>query len=121
MVVDVMRFAVRPLSLSESLGDDSATELGDLVEDHSQLSPCDAAVLALLPLEVTTLLSALDEREQMIISLRYGLDRGEPRTLEEIGEHFHLTRERIRRIEAKAMSKLRHPANSNSARSLLDT
>ena len=119
-VVDVMRFAVGPRSLSEPLGDDSATELGDLVEDHSQPSPCDAAVLALLPLEVTTLLSALDAREQMIISLHYGLDRGEPRTLAEVGEHFHLTRERIRQIEARALSKLRHPANSNSARSLLD-
>jgi RNA polymerase sigma factor (sigma-70 family) len=119
-VVDVMRFGVGPLSLSEPLGDDSATELGDLVEDHSQPSPCDAAVLARLSLEVTTLLSTLDEREQMIISLRYGLDRGEPRTLAEVGEHFHLTRERIRQIEARALSKLRHPANSNSARSLLD-
>jgi RNA polymerase sigma factor (sigma-70 family) len=118
-VVDVMRFAVGPLSLSEPLGGDSATELGELVEDHSQPSPCDAAVLALLPLEVTTLLSVLDEREQMIISLRYGLDRGEPRTLEEIGERFHLAREHIRQIEAKAMSKLRD-ADSNSARSLLD-
>ena len=57
----------------------------------------------------------------MILSLRYGLDRGEPRTLEEVGEHLHLTRERIRQIEAKAMSKLRHPANPNFARSLLDT
>ena len=119
-VVDVMRFAVGPLSLSEPLGDDFATELGDLVEDHSQPSPCDAAVLEALSLEVTTLLGALDEREQMIISLRYGLDRGEPRTLAEVGEQFHLTRERIRQIEAKAMAKLRHPANSNSARSLLD-
>jgi RNA polymerase sigma factor (sigma-70 family) len=119
-VVDVMRFAVRPLSLSEPLGDDSEGEFGDLVEDHSQLSPCDAAVLALLPLEVTTLLSVLDEREQMIISLHYGLDHGEPRTLEEIGEHLHLTRERIRQIEVKAISKLRHPTNSNAARSLLD-
>jgi RNA polymerase sigma factor (sigma-70 family) len=118
-VVEVMRFAVGLLSLSEPLGDDSEGELGDLVEDHSQPSPCDAAVLA-LSLEVTTLLSALDAREQMIISLRYGLDRGEPRTLKEIGEHFHLSRERIRQIEAEAMSKLRHPANSNSARSLLD-
>src|SRR5439155_5909940 len=102
------------------VGDDFATELGDLVEDHSQPSPGDAAVLARLPLEVTTLLNALNEREQMIISLRYGLDRGEPRTLAEVGEHFHLTRERIRQIEAKALSKLRHPVNSNSARSLLD-
>jgi RNA polymerase sigma factor (sigma-70 family) len=119
-VLDVMHFAVGALSLSEPLGSDSPTELGDLLEDHSQASPCDAAVLALLPLEITTLLSALDEREQMIISLRYGLDRGEPRTLQEIGEHLHVSRERIRQIEAKAMSKLRHPANSNSAHSLLD-
>jgi RNA polymerase sigma factor (sigma-70 family) len=119
-VVDVLRFAVGPLSLSEPLGDDSPTELGDLVEDHSQPSPFDAAVRARLPYEVASLLGVLDEREQMIISLHYGLDRGEPRTLEEVGEHFHLTRERIRQIEAKAMSKLRHPANSNSARSLLD-
>ena len=116
----MLLFAVGPLSLSEPLGEDSATELGDLVEDHSQLSPCDAAMLALLPAEVAILLSALSERERLVISLRYGLDRGEPRTLEEVGEHFDLTRERIRQIEAKAMSKLRHPTNPNSARSLLD-
>ena len=119
-VLDVLLFAVGPLSLSEPLGEDSATELGDLVEDHSQLSPCDAAVLALLPAEVTILLSTLNERERLVISLRYGLDRGEPRTLEEVGVQVHLTRERIRQIEAKALSKLRHPANPNSARSLLD-
>jgi RNA polymerase sigma factor (sigma-70 family) len=119
-VVDVMLFEVGPLSLSEPLGEDSTTDLGDLVEDHSQLSPCDAAMLALLPAEVSAALSALNERERLVISLRYGLDRGEPRTLKEVGELFHLTRERIRQIEAKAMSKLRHPANLNSARSLLD-
>ncbi len=119
-VVDVMLFAVGPLSLSEPLGDDSTAELSDLVEDRSQISPCDAAMLALLPAEVATLLSALNERERLILSLRYGLDRGEPRTLEEVGAQLHLTRERIRQIEAKAMSKLRHPANPNFARSLLD-
>jgi RNA polymerase sigma factor (sigma-70 family) len=119
-VVEVMLFVVGPLSLSEPLADDSTTELGDLVEDHSQPSPCDAAMLASLPAEVANLLSALDERERLVISLRYGLDRGEPRTLEEVGEQFHLTRERIRQIEAKAMSKLRHPANPNAVRALLD-
>jgi RNA polymerase sigma factor (sigma-70 family) len=119
-VLDVLLFAAAPLSLSEPLGEDAATELGDLVEDHSQLSPCDAAMLALLPAEVTILLSTLNERERLVLSLRYGLDRGEPRTLEEVGEQIHLTRERIRQIEAKALSKLRHPANPNSARSLLD-
>jgi RNA polymerase sigma factor (sigma-70 family) len=119
-IVDLMRFTGGALSLSEPLGDDSATELGDVVEDRSQPSPCDAAILALLPLEVTALLRALNEREQMVICLRYGLDGGEPRTLQEIGEQFDLSRERIRQIETKAMSKLRHPAGSNSARSLLN-
>ena len=119
-VVHLVRVALGALSLSEPLGADSASELGDLIEDHTQPSPCDAAILALLPGEVTTLLSGLDEREQMVISLRYGLDRGEPRTLQEIGEQFHLSRERIRQIEAKAMSKLRHPATSDAAYSLLN-
>jgi len=118
-VAEVMIYALGPLSLSEPLGEDAATELGDLVEDRSQLSPCDAAVLAMLPDEIAAVLDALDDRERTVISLRFGLDRGEPRTLEEVGEEFHLTRERIRQIEAKAMSKLRHPANQNSAQSLL--
>ena len=118
-VSEVMIYALGPLSLSEPLGEDAATELGDLVEDRTQLSPCDAAVLSMLPDEIAAVLDALDERERTVISLRFGLDRGEPRTLEEVGEEFHLTRERIRQIEAKAMSKLRHPANQNSAQSLL--
>jgi RNA polymerase sigma factor (sigma-70 family) len=118
-VAEVMIYALGPLSLSEPLGEDAATELGDLVEDRTQISPCDAAVLSMLPDEIAAVLDALDERERTVISLRFGLDRGEPRTLEEVGEEFHLTRERIRQIEAKAMSKLRHPANQNSAQSLL--
>jgi RNA polymerase sigma factor (sigma-70 family) len=119
-VLDVIRFARGTLSLSEPVGDDSTTELSDVLEDHSQPSPCDAAVLALLPVEITALLRTLGEREQIVMSLRYGLDGGEPRTLQEIGEQLHVSRERIRQIEAKAMSKLRHPANSNSVHSLLD-
>jgi len=118
-VAEVMRYALGPLSLSEPLGEDAASELGDLVEDRTQISPCDAAVLAMLPDEIAAVLLALDERERTVISLRFGLDRGEARTLEEVGEEFDLTRERIRQIEAKAMSKLRHPANMNSAQSLL--
>jgi RNA polymerase sigma factor (sigma-70 family) len=120
-VADVMLYAMGPLSLSEPLGDDSATELGDLIEDRSQLSTSEAALRGLLPDEMVAVLSVLDDRERSIISLRFGLDCGEPRTLEEVGEHFDLTRERIRQIEAKAMSKLRHPANANSARSLLES
>ena len=118
-VDEVLPYTSEPLSLSEPIGD-SLTEFGDLIEDHSQPSPCDSAMDGLLALEVTKLLSTLDEREQAIISLRYGLDRGAPHTLAAIGEHFDLSRERIRQIEDKAMSKLRHSANANAARSLLD-
>ena len=77
------------------------------------------ATVALLPEEIQRLLSPLDEREREILRLRFGLDRGEPRTLEEVGEHFNLTRERIRQIEARAMSKLRHPSSDTGARDLL--
>ena len=77
------------------------------------------AATALLPEEIEKLLAPLDERERQILALRFGLDRGEPRTLEEVGEHFNLTRERIRQIEARAMSKLRHPSADTGARDLL--
>jgi RNA polymerase sigma factor (sigma-70 family) len=83
-------------------------------------SPFDAAALALLGDEIGKLLSPLDEREREILRLRFGLDRGEPRTLEEVGEFFSLTRERIRQIEARAMSKLRHPSSDTGARELLN-
>jgi RNA polymerase sigma factor (sigma-70 family) len=119
-IAEILRFAVGPVSLSEPVGEDT-TELGDLVEDHSVQSPYEAAVLALLPLEVAALLGVLDEREQLIISLRFGLDRGEPRTLAEVGEEFNLTRERIRQIEAKAMSKLRHPSYATNIHALIES
>ncbi len=84
------------------------------------MSPVDAAMLALLPADVASLLGSLNERERQIISLRFGLDRGEPRTLQEVGEHFNLTRERIRQIEAGALAKLRQPCHEATVRSLLD-
>ncbi len=106
---DILRHVAPPVSLSEPLRHDSDAEVGDLVEDHGAISPFDAAAAALLTGEVAKMLTGLDDREREIIRLRFGLDRGEPRTLEEIGVHFGLTRERIRQIEARAMSKLRHP------------
>ena len=118
-VTEALRFAAEPLSLSEPLREDSDAELGDVVEDRSAESPFEEAATALLPDEISRLLSPLDEREREILKLRYGLDRGEPRTLEEVGEHFELTRERIRQIEARAMSKLRHPSTDTGARDLL--
>ncbi|MCB1269086.1 MAG: RNA polymerase subunit sigma-70, partial [Microthrixaceae bacterium] len=75
---------------------------------------------SLLPAQISRLMLPLDDREREILSLRFGLDRGEPRTLEEVGEHFDLTRERIRQIEARAMSKLRHPSSDTGARDLLN-
>jgi RNA polymerase sigma factor (sigma-70 family) len=118
-VTEALRFALEPLSLSEPLREDGDAELGDVVEDRSAESPFEVAATALLPEEITRLLSPLDEREREILRLRFGLDRGEPRTLEEVGEHFNLTRERIRQIEARAMSKLRHPSSDTGARDLL--
>ena len=118
-VIEALRFAAEPLSLSEPLREDGDAELGDVVEDRSAESPFEVAATSLLPDEIQRLLSPLDEREREILRLRFGLDRGEPRTLEEVGEYFNLTRERIRQIEARAMSKLRHPSSDTGARDLL--
>ena len=117
-VVEALRFSADPLSLSEPLREGDGV-LGDVVEDRSAVSPFEAAAVSLLPAQVRRLLAHLDDREQEILRLRYGIDRGEPRTLEEVGEYFSLTRERIRQIEARAMSKLRHPSSDTGARDLL--
>ncbi len=118
-VIEALRFAFEPLSLSEPLREDGDAELGDIVEDRTTDSPFDVAATSLLPDEIVRLLLPLDDRERQILRLRFGLDRGEPRTLEEVGEYFNLTRERIRQIEARAMSKLRHPSSDTGARDLL--
>src|SRR5438874_1190361 len=118
-LIEALRFRAEPLSLSEPLREDGDAELGDVVEDRSAESPFEMAATSLLPVEIARLLAPLDEREREILRLRFGLDRGEPRTLEEVGEHFNLTRERIRQIEARAMSKLRHPSSDTGARDLL--
>lgn len=119
-VTEALRFAAEPLSLSEPLREDGDAELGDVVEDRSAESPFETAATALLPEEIQRLLAPLDEREREILRLRFGLGgSSEGRTLEEVGEHFNLTRERIRQIEARAMSKLRHPSSDTGARDLL--
>ena len=119
-VAEVMQFQPEPLSLSEPLRRDGDAELGDVVEDHSADSPFDVAATTMLPEEVQRLLSPLQERERAVLKLRFGLDRGKPRTLDEVGASFDLTRERIRQIEARAMSKLRHPSSDTGARALFD-
>jgi RNA polymerase sigma factor (sigma-70 family) len=112
--------AAEPLSLEQPLSDEGDGVLGDFVEDRGAPTPFEAAAAAMLPAEVEKLLLGLDERERQIITLRFGLDRGEPRTLEEVGTHFDLTRERIRQIEARAMSKLRHPAFAANVSDLIN-
>jgi RNA polymerase sigma factor (sigma-70 family) len=119
-VTEMLRHAATPVSLSEPLHHDSDGELGDLVEDPGAVSPFEAAATAMMSSHVTTMLIDLDDREREIIRLRFGLDQGEPRTLEEVGVRFGLTRERIRQIEARAMSKLRHPSVGDDLRELLN-
>jgi RNA polymerase sigma factor (sigma-70 family) len=108
-VIEIMRYVTEPISLSEPLRSGSDRELGDVLEDHSAVSPFEAAAASLLSAEIAKMLVVLDDRELAIIQLRFGLDRGEPRTLDEVGVHFNLTRERIRQIQDRAISKLRHP------------
>ena len=112
-IVEVMRHSSPPLSLSEPTGHHGDIEVGDLVQDQRSVSPLDAAVRSVLPQEVAKMLAPLDDREREVVRLRFGLDRGEPRTLAEVGVVFALTCERIRQIEAEAMSKLRHPSRAD--------
>jgi DNA-directed RNA polymerase sigma subunit (sigma70/sigma32) len=118
-ITEILRHAAAPASLSEPLRHDSDGELGDLVEDVGAVSPFEAAATALLPGQVAKMMVGLDDREREIIRLRFGLDRGEPRTLKEVGDDFGLTRERIRQIEARAMAKLQHPTAGQGLRELL--
>ena len=116
-VVQALGYAAEPLSLSDPRREDA--ELGDFVEDRLATSPVEGAEAALLVRETMELLGLLNEREREILRLRFGLDRGEPRTLKQVGQHFQLSHERIRQIEAKAMSKLRHPSLNYGVREFL--
>jgi RNA polymerase sigma factor (sigma-70 family) len=118
-ITEVLRWQSVPLSLFDPLNEEGDSDLSDIVADANATSPFEHAAESLLVGQIARLLAPLDDREATILRLRFGLDRGEPRTLEEVGEHFHLTRERIRQIEAKAMSKLRHPSADTGAHDLL--
>ncbi len=118
-VAELLRQGTETVSLDARVGPDGESELGDMVADVTSPSPFDLVSGAMLGDEVDKLLSVLDEREREILRLRYGLDRGEPRTLEEVGIFLGLTRERIRQIERSALAKLRHPSSKNDSRDLL--
>jgi RNA polymerase sigma factor (sigma-70 family) len=120
-LLQLLRHATAPASLYEPLHHDGDSELSDLVEDRGAVEPSEAALAALLPSQVAKMLACLEDRERQIIRLRFGLDQGERRTLDEVGLSFGLTRERIRQIEARAMSKLRHPTSGQDLRELLSS
>ncbi len=118
-VGELLRHATDPVSLDTPVGADGDTELGEIVADINSATPFEVVAQSLMGEEIDKLLRPLDEREREILRLRYGLDRGDPRTLEEVGDVLHLTRERIRQIERQALSKLRHPSTDRGGRDLL--
>ena len=118
-VVEVQSYGREPISLDTPLGDEGDSEFGDLIEDTEAVSPADAVSFTLLQHQLRALLDQLSEREAGVISMRYGLINGSPMTLDEIGRVYGVTRERIRQIEAKTMSKLRHPSRAMALRDYL--
>ncbi|MDH6574853.1 RNA polymerase primary sigma factor [Kitasatospora sp. MAP5-34] len=119
-VREVLRFAQEPVSLHTPVGEEDDVALGDLIEDADAASPVESAAFLLLRQHLEAVLSTLGERERQVVQLRYGLDDGRPRTLEEIGHLFGVTRERIRQIEAKTLAKLRDHAFADQLRGYLD-
>jgi RNA polymerase primary sigma factor len=119
-VIEVHKYGREPISLHIPLGEDGDSELGDLIEDSEAIQPGEAVSFTLLQEQLHSVLGTLSEREAGVVSLRFGLTDGQPKTLEEIGKVYGVTRERIRQIESKTMSKLRHPSRSQVLRDYLD-
>jgi RNA polymerase primary sigma factor len=119
-VVEVQKYGREPISLHTPLGEDGDSEFGDLIEDSEAVVPADAVGFTLLQEELSKVMDTLSEREAGVVGMRFGLTDGQPKTLDEIGRVFGVTRERIRQIESKTMSKLRHPSRSQVLRDYLD-
>lgn len=119
-VFEIQKFALEPVSLESPVGDEDDTHLGDFIKDEQGTVPADEAALTVLREQLSEALGTLSPREQQVIRLRFGLDDGHVRTLEEVGREFNVTRERIRQIEGKALRKLRHPSRSKRLRDFLE-
>jgi RNA polymerase primary sigma factor len=119
-VREIMKVAQEPVSLETPIGEEEDSHLGDFIEDEEAQDPAEAASFLLLKQQIEEVLETLTLREQRVLRLRFGLDDGRLRTLEEVGQYFGVTRERIRQIEAKALRKLRHPGRSKKLKDYLD-
>ncbi len=119
-VREILRVAQEPVSLETPIGEEEDSHLGDFIPDDDALAPADAASMLLLKEQLADVLKTLTPREEKVLSLRFGLEDGHPRTLEEVGKEFNVTRERIRQIEAKALRKLRHPSRSKKLKDFLN-
>ena len=119
-VREIIKVSQEPVSLETPIGEEEDSHLGDFIEDSDAVVPIDAASFILLQEQLEFVLDGLGERERQVIRLRFGLADGHPRTLEEVGKEFGVTRERIRQIESKTLSKLRHPSRSQKLRDYLE-
>jgi len=119
-VGEIVKVSQLPISLESPMGEEEDSHLGDFIEDRNALPPADAASKQLLKEQIDSVLSSLSPREQRVLQLRFGLEDGRSRTLEEVGKEFNVTRERIRQIEAKALRKLRHPSRSRRLKDYLE-
>lgn len=119
-VREIMRVAQEPVSLETPIGEEEDSHLGDFIPDDGAPAPADAASHTMLREQLSDVLSTLTPREEKVLRLRFGLEDGRSRTLEEVGKEFNVTRERIRQIEAKALRKLRHPSRSRKLKDYLD-
>ena len=119
-VVEIQTIAQDPVSLETPIGEEEDSNLGTFIEDEKSASPSDVVAFAMLKKQLISILDTLTPREEKVLRLRYGIDDGKPRTLEEVGKEFNVTRERIRQIEAKALRKLRHPSRSKKLKEYLE-
>ena len=119
-VREIQKIAQDPVSLETPIGEEDDSHLGDFIEDDNATAPSDVAAFTMLKEQLIGVLDTLTPREEKVLRLRYGIDDGRPRTLEEVGKEFNVTRERIRQIEAKALRKLRHPSRSKKLKDFLE-